>query len=109
MPTPISGLHPRLLRLATQAEADFDEITLYLNATAGRDVALIQLARLQSALQRLAALGHGGAPRSELGPGLRLTVHKPYSIYFRQTDTETIIIRILHGKRLVTAELFPHP
>jgi len=32
-------------------------------------------------------------------PGLRLAVHGRYNIFFRVTDTETIIVRIVHSAR----------
>jgi plasmid stabilization system protein ParE len=32
-------------------------------------------------------------------PGLRLAVHGRYNIYFRVTDRETIIVRVVHSAR----------
>jgi plasmid stabilization system protein ParE len=44
-------------------------------------------------------LGHSGVPRDTLRPGLRLAVHGRYNIYFRTTDTETHIVRVVHSAR----------
>ena len=48
---------------------------------------------------RIAATGHSGVPRDNLRPGLRLAVHGRYNIYFRVTDAETIIVRVVHSAR----------
>jgi plasmid stabilization system protein ParE len=50
-------------------------------------------------LQHIARLGYTGAPRDDVRPGLRLTVHGRYNIYFRVTDTEAIIVRVVHSAR----------
>ena len=44
-------------------------------------------------------VGHSGVPRDNIRPGLRLATHGRYNIYFRVTDTETIIVRVVHGAR----------
>jgi toxin ParE1/3/4 len=55
--------------------------------------------RLYQHMTRLAALGHSGVPRDKVRPGLRLVVHGRYNIYFRVTQTETIIVRVVHSAR----------
>jgi plasmid stabilization system protein ParE len=50
-------------------------------------------------LHKLADIGHGGANRDWLAPNLRFTVLGRYSIYYRLTATETIVLRFLHGYR----------
>ena len=37
--------------------------------------------------------------RSDIRTQLRALVHLPHVIYYRTTDTELVIIRVLHGKR----------
>jgi toxin ParE1/3/4 len=54
---------------------------------------------LYAHFERIAGLGHSGVPRDKIRPGLRLSVHGRYNIYFRTTDTETIIVRVAHGAR----------
>jgi toxin ParE1/3/4 len=51
---------------------------------------------------RIAATGHSGVPRDNLRPGLRLAVHGRYNIYFRVTDSEAIIVRVVHSSRDAT-------
>jgi plasmid stabilization system protein ParE len=50
-------------------------------------------------MERTALIGHGGVPRDAILAGLRLVIHGRYNIYFRVTDTDTIILRVLHGAR----------
>ena len=57
---------------------------------------------LNGHLQRIARIGHSGVPRNNVRPGLRLAVHGRYNIYFRVTDAETIIVRVVHSARDVT-------
>lgn len=40
-----------------------------------------------------------GPSREQLAPGLRAQFHKAYVIYYRATETELIIVRVLHGAR----------
>lgn len=34
-------------------------------------------------------------------PGLRLAVHGRYNIYFRNTESQTVIVRVVHSAREV--------
>ena len=43
-----------------------------------------------------------GAPRDYLEAGLRAVFHKRYVIYYQTTDTEIIIVRVVHGSRDIT-------
>lgn len=40
-----------------------------------------------------------GPARDHLAPGLRVHLFRDYAFYYRYTDTEVIIIRVLHGAR----------
>jgi toxin ParE1/3/4 len=35
--------------------------------------------------------------RDQLAPGLRVTFHRPYAIYYRPLEDAVVIIRVLHG------------
>lgn len=37
--------------------------------------------------------------RDEFAPGLRVTFHNPYAIYYRPLADAIVIIRVLHGAR----------
>jgi len=41
--------------------------------------------------------------REQLAPGLRVTFHSPYAIYYRPLADAVIIVRVLHGARDVAA------
>ena len=41
----------------------------------------------------------GGAPRGHIAPGLRVTFHRPYAIYYRPLADALVIIRVVHGAR----------
>lgn len=41
--------------------------------------------------------------RDRLGPGLRVTFHRDYAIYYQPRPGEIIIVRVLHGARDVAA------
>jgi toxin ParE1/3/4 len=44
-----------------------------------------------------------GVAREQLAPGLRVTFHGAYAIYYRPLPDEIVIIRVLHGARDVAA------
>jgi toxin ParE1/3/4 len=37
--------------------------------------------------------------RGKLAPGLRALAHRDYLIYYQPTESEIIILRVLHGAR----------
>lgn len=95
-PPPIG---PKQLEVTGPARYDIDDALGYIARTAGTDVALRFADRIDAELSRLAELGHGGAPRDWLSPGLRFTTIARYSVYFRVTETALIVVRFLHGAR----------
>ena len=44
-----------------------------------------------------------GPSREQLAPGLRVTFHQPYAVYYTALDDAVLIIRVLHGARDVAA------
>ena len=40
-----------------------------------------------------------GPPREQFAPGLRVTFHSPYAIYYMPTDEVVAIVRVIHGAR----------
>jgi toxin ParE1/3/4 len=55
------------------------------------------IADLASHMERIALTGHSGVPRDTIRPGLRLSVHGRYNIYFRVSKLETFIVRVVHS------------
>ena len=54
----------------------------------------------------LAASGNNGSPRENILPGLRAFPFRQRCIYFRVIDGDLQVLRILHGRRDVSADLF---
>jgi toxin ParE1/3/4 len=44
-----------------------------------------------------------GPARDQLAPGLRVTFHSPYTIYYTPVPDAVVIVRVLHGARDVSA------
>jgi toxin ParE1/3/4 len=57
------------------------------------------LARIKGACVRLIEFPLSGAPRERLAPGLRAIFEGNYAIYYSTTETELILVRVLHGAR----------
>jgi len=47
-----------------------------------------------------------GPRRDYLAKGLRAHFHRDYVLYYRFTDTEVIIVRVVHGARDAEALMF---
>jgi toxin ParE1/3/4 len=47
-----------------------------------------------------------GPRRDRLAKGLRAHFHRDYVLYYRHTDSEVIIVRVVHGARDVQALTF---
>lgn len=58
---------------------------------------------VEAACEPLRQFPHSGAPRPRLAPGLRVTFHYPYAIYYTPTAEAVVIVRVLHGARDVAA------
>jgi plasmid stabilization system protein ParE len=57
-------------------------------------------------ISRLAEAGNRGVARDGVAKGLRAFPFKQRCIYFRIVDENFYVLRVLHGKRDITAELF---
>lgn len=99
MPHRPPPLGPKKLLISRSAQADVDDALDYLAREASLRVAMDFADLIGETLARLAALGHAGVSREWLSPGLRMTTVGRRCIYFRVTDTETRIVRVLHGAR----------
>ena len=44
-----------------------------------------------------------GPKREQLAPGLRVTFHSPYAIYYQPRSDSLVIVRVLHGARDIAA------
>ena len=55
--------------------------------------------KIQSRFEPLLVHPELGPRRDDLAPGLRVHFHQKYALYYRHTDREVIIVRVLHGSR----------
>jgi toxin ParE1/3/4 len=100
-----AGLGPRRLLRTSKATSDLIAAAAYLSEAAGAEVANRFSDVMDRELLRLAELGHEGAPRGHLGRGVRLTIIGNFNIFFRRTDEDILILRVLHGRRKVTSRM----
>lgn len=68
------------------AEDSPDQATAFINQIAERFAPLLHHPEI-------------GPSRDELAPGLRVHFHKNYAIYYTFTETELIIVHVVHGAR----------
>lgn len=93
---------------APEAEQDGRDIASDLSRIAGPVVAARYMSRIETTIARLADFPGIGAPRPNYGPTMRITTVWPYVIFYRYSRDEDIvrIMRILHGRRDITAKMF---
>ncbi|MEZ5788287.1 MAG: type II toxin-antitoxin system RelE/ParE family toxin [Xanthobacteraceae bacterium] len=94
---------PLPLHLTDAAEDDLAEIWLHLATEASPETASRFMEAVEAACEPLRQFPHSGAPRPRLAPGLRVTFHYPYAIYYTPTAEAVVIVRVLHGARDVAA------
>ncbi len=97
----------KLTRTAT-AERDLEEILEYLNGH--RPSAATRFAAdFDARCQLLPAQPKTGRARDDLVAEMRSVVVGRYLIFFLPTDDEVFIVRVLHGSRNITPDMFPAP
>lgn len=109
MPYRPPPLGRKRLVVTRPAQTDIDDILDYLAREAGIETALRFADTIDAELAKLAYLGHAGASREHVSPGLRMTVIGRYVVYFRVIPDETIIVRVLHSARDIDAVNFDLP
>ena len=95
------------LVVAAEAEADTDDILIYLEREASPRIAEAFGRRFRTAIERFVDLPESGSPRPALGRDIRISIVFPYILIYRyssQDDTVTLL-RILHGRRNITSGL----
>lgn len=61
---------------------------------------------LLAAFKLLAEFPQAGRERPELGVGIRSRPVQSYVIFYRETPTQLQIVRVVHGARDITTEMF---
>ncbi|HWA88913.1 MAG TPA: type II toxin-antitoxin system RelE/ParE family toxin [Rhizomicrobium sp.] len=79
------------------------EIWAYLAGETSEATATRFVAAIQAHFEPLRHFPLSAAPRPQLAPGLRVTFHRPYAIYYRPAAGAVVIVRVLHGARDVVA------
>jgi toxin ParE1/3/4 len=80
-------------------EADLAEIWAYVASEASEPSATRLLAKITGACDRLLTFPLSGATRDQLAAGLRVLFEGNYAAYYLATDSEVILVRVLHGAR----------
>ncbi len=65
----------------------------------GTAAASVFVRKIQSCFEPLLVHPKLGPRRDDLAPGLRVQFHQKYALYYRHTDGEVVIVRVLHGSR----------
>ena len=90
-------------RIASRAQADLEAILAYIverNPPAARRL----IERFTMQWELLATQPRSGAERDDVLPGIRHKVSGQYITFYRTEGDGILILRVLHGKRDLTAE-----
>jgi toxin ParE1/3/4 len=91
--------------ITASADADLAEIVTYLRQQAGDAVARNYAAEFDAIYDRLADFPGSGPRRTTLGPDTRIAIVPPYVMIYDYADDTVTILRVVHGKRDITAKL----
>jgi toxin ParE1/3/4 len=90
----------RQVRLSALAALDLAGIWDYVaTQSENPETAKRILARIGESLILFRHTPLAGRQRSEMGPNIRSFVTGNYVVYYRSTDEEVLILRIVHGSR----------
>jgi toxin ParE1/3/4 len=84
------------IELSRRADADLAEILEYSIAAHGPETAEAYLRGLDAVLTRLSHYPELGAPRSDLGNGIRSIPAGEHRIYYRYDRKAVLVVRVLH-------------
>lgn len=97
------------LVVSRNAESDMANILAYLEQEANAVVAEEFGRDVRRAVLRLIQFPDSGAPRPELGADARVIVVYPYLLIYDHAAPNLTLLRILHGKANLTAEILMRP
>lgn len=94
-----------LLPIVRNTRAEDDLIAIWLHVARDSEAAADRLLdRIEARWQQLAIYPLSGAPRDDIGPGIRHLVVGDYLTLYRVGSGAIEIIRVLHGKRNIEAD-----
>jgi len=74
-----------------------------LAAEASEEIATRFVRQIEAAFEHVRHFPLAAPARDQLAPGLRVTFHGAYAIYYQPRPSEIVIVRVLHGARDVAA------
>lgn len=94
-----------LLPIVRNTRAEDDLIAIWLHVARDSEAAADRLLdRIEARWQQLAIYPLSGAPRDDIGPGIRHLVVGDYLTLYRVGSGAIEVIRVLHGKRNIEAD-----
>ena len=94
---------------SADAEEDLFQIWSYLARQTSQTIADRQIRTIRQACRRLGRLPYSGRTRDQLVPGIRSILIEPYVAFYRVTNTNVEIVRVLPGRRDLEAVLVVKP
>jgi toxin ParE1/3/4 len=94
-----------IVRKYPRAEADLIAIWRHIAEESPRRADRL-LDRLDETFSRLADLPYLGKARPDLAPGLRMFPVREYLIFYRPIEDGIDIVRVLHGRRNISRDVF---
>ena len=93
------------LRLSSPAQRDLQAIANYTQAHWGDVQKVAYLALFHQSFVSLSTQGNMGKQRDDIAVGLYAYTVKSHCIYFRETATDFVVVRILHSRMDVALHL----
>jgi toxin ParE1/3/4 len=91
-------------RIAPRAEADLDDIWLYVvKESASIEIANQLIDTITDRFFTLGCFPNLGRPRPDFGPGYRTLAVGDYLVVYRVETEDALILRVLHGRRDIEA------
>lgn len=90
---------PKRVRWAPRARRDLLDIWRYFARVASPDIADSILRDIKQAAAGLGETALQWQARNDVMPGLRSVRAHPYTVFFRLTETDVEVVRVLHGRR----------
>jgi len=88
------------------ARADLRDIVRYLRAAASDDIAKATADKIIAAAESLSTMPTRQRTRNRLQTGLRNLSVGNYMIFYRIVGATVSVVRILHGSRDITSDMF---
>lgn len=82
-----------------EADNDLIDIWVYLAREASQKLADRQVGKIYARANALERFPFTGRKREELVVGIRSVLVRPYVIFYRVTDVDVGVVRVLHGRR----------